>query len=470
MPNDGKQLVAGKYRLERIVGQGGMGAVWRAHDEVLGRTVAVKEVRHPPGADERDTASWNARTLREARAAARLRHPGIIAVHDVVQHDGRPWIVMEFVEGSALDALIGGGPPPAPETAARIGARVLDALRAAHAAGVVHRDVKPANILLEGDRVVVTDFGIARTEDDTALTRTGAVLGTPAFMSPEQAAGRAVTPAADLWSLGATLYALVEGRPPFSGPNAAAVIAAILTEEPAPPRRAGPLAPLLAGLLVRDPAGRMTAEQAAAGLAAVAADRPAAPPSAAPPSAAPPFGRPAPGEPPRSPAPAGYFDAMRAAFQGQPLPARPSGATRPARERRARAPWIAAAAVLVAMVLVAGYFALDARNASKDHARLAALATKIGSPAGFTSEGSRDVSGGRLRVDYARHCAGCGATVVTEVAQWLSRQPGITSVLSPVGGCAAPVGCDWQWDRDGSHVQVALTAAADSYSLRVVLG
>ncbi|MUN37059.1 WD40 repeat domain-containing serine/threonine protein kinase [Actinomadura litoris] len=267
--------VGGRYRLLDAIGRGGMGVVWRAHDDVLDREVAVKEVLTPPGlaAD----GEWYARTLREARSAARLRHASVITVYDVAWHDERPWIVMEFVPGRTLADEIAGGPLP-PERVAQIGALMLDGLRAAHAAGVTHRDVKPGNVLLDGDRVILTDFGIAAAEGMTALTASGAILGTPSYMAPEQARSGAASPASDLWSLGATLYAAVEGEPPFRGPTAMAILSALLTEEPRPPVNAGPLRPVLDGLLRKDPALRIAAEEAAALLAPTARERRASPP------------------------------------------------------------------------------------------------------------------------------------------------------------------------------------------------
>lgn len=255
-------MLAGRYRLAELLGQGGMGAVWRAHDAELDREVAVKELRLPDGLDRAQRASWIARLDREARAAARLTHPGIITVHDrITGEDGRPWIVMEFVRGRSLDDLLKAeGPLPA-RRVAELGLQVLDALRATHRAGITHRDIKPANVLLDGDRAILTDFGVAAVEGDVTLTRSGALLGTPAFMSPEQVRGEAATPASDLWSLGATLYRAVEGRRPFEGGNPGAVFVAIATEPPPPASNAGPLEPALTGLLRKDPAERLTADQ-----------------------------------------------------------------------------------------------------------------------------------------------------------------------------------------------------------------
>ncbi|GAA2482920.1 hypothetical protein GCM10010406_19030 [Streptomyces thermolineatus] len=211
-----------------------------------------------------------ARTEREARAAARLRHPGVVAVHDVVHHRGVPWIVMEFVAGPSLGKLVGTQGRLGWERVADLGVGIADALAHAHAAGVVHRDLKPDNVLLAGDRPVIADFGIARLLDATQhLTATHTVIGTPQFMPPEQLEGRRVEAPADLWALGATLYAAVEGRPPFDGPTLAAVITAVLTQPAPASTHAGPLAKLLGELLEKDPAARPDAQAAAQRLRAL---------------------------------------------------------------------------------------------------------------------------------------------------------------------------------------------------------
>ncbi|GAA4603632.1 hypothetical protein GCM10023195_12140 [Actinoallomurus liliacearum] len=256
------ELLAGRYQLVEKIGQGGMGVVWRAFDTGLDREVAVKELRLPEWIGEQEHPRWYARMGREARAAARLKHPGIVTVYDrVVGEDGRPWIVMELIHGTSLaDELKRHGRLPVRRVAA-IGLRLLEAVSVAHAHGIVHRDIKPANVLFEGDRVVLTDFGIAALEGDATLTHTGSILGTPAYMSPEQVHGRPV-PESDLWSLGATLYDAVEGHPPFTGPTNGAIFAAIATQDPVPPAKAGPLAPVLSGLLRKTPAERLTAEEA----------------------------------------------------------------------------------------------------------------------------------------------------------------------------------------------------------------
>ncbi|WP_218826222.1 serine/threonine-protein kinase [Actinomadura mexicana] len=259
---DGDGVLAGRYRNLGRIGQGGMGSVWRAHDTDLDREVAVKELRVPEQVTDQERRVWYARMEREARAAARLRHTGIVTVYDrVMGQDGRPWIIMELVRGRSLEQLLAEQRALPPSQVAAIGLAMLDALSAAHAQGVVHRDVKPANVLLEGDRVLLTDFGIAALEGDVTITRSGTVLGTPAYMSPEQVEGKAVTPASDLWSLAATLYAAVEGRRPFDGPSHGAVFVAIATRQPPPPQCGGPLAQVLNGLLRKDPNERLSPAQ-----------------------------------------------------------------------------------------------------------------------------------------------------------------------------------------------------------------
>lgn len=255
-----EKIVVGRYELIEPLGRGGMGAVWLARDRLLGRDVALKEVSPPPGVDP---VPLYARVMREARSAARLDHPGIVTVHDVVEEDGRPWIVMRYVRARSLDRVLAEDGPLSPAEAAVLGLQVLEALRVAHAAGVVHRDVKPANVMMEDGRAVLADFGIASLAGDPELTRDGALLGSPMYLSPEQARRQPATFMSDLWSLGATLYAAVEGRPPFARSDVIGVLAAVLTEEPDPPRRAGPLTPVLEGLLRKDPDARMRPDDAA---------------------------------------------------------------------------------------------------------------------------------------------------------------------------------------------------------------
>ena len=251
-------LLAGRYRLLAGLGRGGMATVWRARDELLRREVAVKEVEIPDHLAGPEREVLLERTMREARLAARLSHPNIAAVYDVVRADDCLWIVMQLVRSRNLAEVVAEeGPMPAPALA-RVGLEVLSALEAAHAAGVMHRDVKPANILLTDDgHAILTDFGLATAIDEEAgLTRTGMVVGTPAYIAPERAGGVASSAESDLWSFGATLYAAVEGRSAFGRSTALATLAAVLTAEPEPFRRAGPLAPVIAGLLDKDPARR----------------------------------------------------------------------------------------------------------------------------------------------------------------------------------------------------------------------
>ncbi|MEV4925164.1 serine/threonine-protein kinase [Streptomyces roseoverticillatus] len=257
------RVVAGRYRLLEQLGHGGMGVVWRARDEVLDREVAVKEVRAPAGLLDHEIRQLYVRLEREARAAARIAHPHVVTVFDVASDEGRPWIVMELVRGLSLaDALQTEGPLP-PAHAARIGAGVLSALRGAHAAGVLHRDVKPGNVLLANDgRVVLTDFGIATVEGSSALTRTGELVGSPEFLAPERALGHPPGPASDLWSLGVTLYATVEGVSPFRQDTPLSTMRAVVDQQLPAPVRAGALAPVLEGLLRKDPALRLGAEEA----------------------------------------------------------------------------------------------------------------------------------------------------------------------------------------------------------------
>ncbi|MER6391566.1 protein kinase [Streptomyces sp. NPDC001523] len=270
-PAGGERLIAGRYRLLSRLGEGGMGTVWRAHDETLHREVAVKEVRAPAGLRAEDIARMYSRLEREAWAAARIPDRNVITVHDVVMEDDRPWIVMELVQGRSLAELLRDEGPLTPRHAARIGADVLSALRAAHAVGVEHRDVKPANVLLAKDgRVVLSDFGIAVVEGSTALTMTGELVGSPEYLPPERALGRPSGPESDLWSLGVMLYAAVEGISPFRHATALSTLRAVVDEEPPVPTRAGPLAPLIAGLLRKEPADRTPAAEAAMALRDIA--------------------------------------------------------------------------------------------------------------------------------------------------------------------------------------------------------
>ncbi|MEV6951970.1 serine/threonine-protein kinase [Streptomyces sp. NPDC051183] len=260
-------VIGGRYRLQERLGRGGMGTVWRAADELLGRSVAVKELHV-------DAGGGSAGALREARVVAQIRHPHVVVVHDVVEHEGIPFIVMELVDGGSLADRLAGAGPLAPAEAARLGLALLGALGAAHDRGVLHRDVKPANVLLEAGtgRVVLTDFGIARLAGATTISEAGAFMGSPEYTAPERMQGGEAGPAADLWSLGALLCAAVTGESPFRRDSVGGILHAVVFGEIRPPAGLGPLVPVVRGLLERDPEQRLGAAEAARLLSACAAD------------------------------------------------------------------------------------------------------------------------------------------------------------------------------------------------------
>ncbi len=258
------RLIAGRYRLEARLGRGGMGVVWRATDQLLERRVAVKELTQDTSLATDEARLRRDRTLREARAVAQLNHPHIIVVHDVVEDDERPYIVMELIDGGSLaDRISRRGPVDADE-AARIGIALLGALGTAHAAGVLHRDVKPANVLLEDgtDRIVLTDFGIAQVAGATTLTETGSFVGSPEYTAPERMAGVRTGPESDLWSLGALLCTALSGESPFRRDSLGGILHAVVIDEVRPPAQAAPLLPVVRGLLERDPERRLDAAEA----------------------------------------------------------------------------------------------------------------------------------------------------------------------------------------------------------------
>src|SRR5215212_3432043 len=280
------RVVAGRYALGDVLGRGGMGTVWLATDRVLERRVALKEVTFSVHLTDDERRILRERTMREARAAARLDHPHVTTVYDVVEEGGKPWLVMEHVSARSLQEILEEQGPLAPDAVARIGLDVLAGLEAAHRAGIVHRDVKPANVLVGANgHACLTDFGIATTTGDSSLTTHGALIGSPSYMAPERVNGEEPGPPVDLWSLGATLYAAVEGRPPFARGEAMATMMSVVSEHPAPMLRAGPLEPVLRGLLTKDPAARTSADQARQQLSAVlAGSAPGTPPPPPPPS------------------------------------------------------------------------------------------------------------------------------------------------------------------------------------------
>ncbi|MFI8404644.1 bifunctional serine/threonine-protein kinase/ABC transporter substrate-binding protein [Streptomyces sp. NPDC085463] len=307
MTEENHALIAGRYQLVERIGQGGMGRVWRGLDQQLfGREVAIKEILFPPGMTGSDREALLRRFTSEARAAVTLSHPGVITVHDVVEHRGAPVIVMELIRGRSLAAEIRSHGRLPVRRVAEIGAAVLDALTEAHAARIVHRDIKPDNVLLARDRVVLTDFGIAHLADATTkLSHSGIVIGTPQYMPPEQLDGKRPTPANDLWALGATLYHAVEGHPPFEAEGLHALAVAVFTRPHRPPVHAGPLAPLLDALLAKDPAERVGAAEAAEMLRAVRSSAPSPTgPKATPTPGAPVEPSSAPATPEKAPSPA----------------------------------------------------------------------------------------------------------------------------------------------------------------------
>jgi serine/threonine protein kinase len=271
--SDEGRLVAGRYRIVQRIGTGAMGAVWQAHDEVLARTVAVKQLLLQPGLEEGDAEDARQRTMREGRIAARLHHPNAITVFDVVTDDrDQPCLIMEYLNSTSLAAVLQEHHTLPPTEVARIGSQVAAALKEAHAVGIVHRDIKPGNILLGGNGTVkITDFGISRAKDDVTVTKTGMIAGTPAYLAPEVAIGGDPGPESDIFSLGSTLYAACEGQPPFGlSENTLSLLHAVAAGQINPPRQSGPLASVLAVLLHPDIHHRPTAEESEELLSAVA--------------------------------------------------------------------------------------------------------------------------------------------------------------------------------------------------------
>ncbi|CAL9566526.1 serine/threonine-protein kinase [Streptomyces sp. enrichment culture] len=259
----GGRVIAGRYRLHERLGRGGMGIVWRATDQLLAREVAVKALPLDETLSAAEARRRRERTLREARAVAQLRHPHVIVVHDVVEDDERAYMVMEFVDGGSLAARVATHGPVGPAEAARIGVALLDALRTAHAAGILHRDVKPSNVLIADDgRVVLTDFGVAQVAGATTLTESGSFVGSPEYTAPERMSGAGTGPESDLWSLGVLLCAVLSGASPFHRDSLGGVLHAVVTDEIRPPEQAGPLLPVVRGLLERDPGRRLDAASA----------------------------------------------------------------------------------------------------------------------------------------------------------------------------------------------------------------
>ncbi|GGK68687.1 hypothetical protein Sme01_13950 [Sphaerisporangium melleum] len=334
MPEQQKRLIADRYELIAALGRGTMGTVWRAHDRLLGRDVAVKEIRQDAGLSTEQRDELRERMIREGRNAAKIVHPSVATVHDAILVDGSPWIVMELVEARSLQQVIDEEGPLPPRLVAEIGLDLLGALGAAHKQGVLHRDVKPGNVLLtDTGRVVLTDFGIAKSEGDSSITRTGMVIGSPGYTAPERARGDHTGPESDLWSLGATLYFAVEGRPAYERATVGETLAALMTEQADPAAQAGPLRPALEGLLEKDHTKRLGFDLAVAMLRRVAKTPSSAspPPSstpASPPSSSTPASTSVPSSPtPTSSAPSSV-SAPPAASSADAGPSSPSAAGR----------------------------------------------------------------------------------------------------------------------------------------------
>lgn len=426
-------VIAGRYRLLASVGSGGMGRVWLARDEVLRRDVAAKEIVLPDWLTAGERDELRLRTLREARTAARLSHPNVVQIYDVLQSDTSPWIVMEYVRSRSLHQVIKEDGPVPPERAAQIGLAVLAALVAAHRVGVLHRDVKPHNVLIaENGRIVLSDFGLAQFVDsDSAVTRAGLILGSPQYVAPERARDGTSGRESDLWSLGATLYAAVEGRSPYARTTTMATLTALATASPDPAPRAGPLKPVLNGLLRKDPAARLHPADVDRMLRRIVTAEPRAFPRLLPrprrsTQAAPPLAvtyRTAPAVAPRPAGAVGVVPRMRIAAP----PAR--------RTRRRRRPLAMAAAALVAVV-AAGILGGDGRPGSgfdTGGGPLAGARPPLSAPGGAGQGGSGGVG--------ASHPCLAGAPA-----------PAPPSAGAPHGGQALPPGFAWHQDPAGFRI------------------
>ena len=435
-----------------------MGVVWRAHDVVLGREVAVKEVAFPASMPDAERHSAQARVTREARAAARLNHPGAVTLYDVVTHQGGVFIVMELVEAPTLAELVRAQGPLPPERAAEIGAQLAGALEAAHQAGIVHRDVKPDNVLVSQAGAKLADFGVASLAGDPRLTTTGLVIGSPAYMAPEQAQGEPTGPPADLWALGATLYFAVEGQPPFDKGSSMATLAAVVNEAPQPMRRAGPLAPLIAALLAKDPQARPSGPKVQAWLGWLLVVTPSSPPTQILPTqrpghAGPLAPAPTPAGTPTPPSPTAAAGRQQQGQQAQPFepdqasawepPADPAPLQRPSRpvlppappmpHRRGRWPLGVVALLLVGGLLTA--WLTNSIGADPREDRAAPATTRIGAGAGPTED----------QAAPATTRNGAGATTTTQPAPATTKQPVTTQAPTTPPTAATQRGLPASW-------------------------
>ncbi|MEV6208369.1 serine/threonine-protein kinase [Kitasatospora sp. NPDC051914] len=492
------RLLAGRYRLSEVLGRGGMGTVWRAEDEMLGRIVAVKELRMTDAVDEDEKHRLIVRTLREAKATARIRHTAAVTVFDVVEEDERPWIVMELVESRSLADVVKDDGPLEPARAAAIALDVLGVLCAAHEHGILHRDVKPSNVLIGDDgRVVLTDFGIASVEGDTSVTSTGMLVGAPSYISPERARGKKPGPPADMWSLGGTLYAMVEGNPPYDRGSALATLTAVMTEDLTPPANAGPLRPVIEGLLEKDPEKRLdasatramlrrivaedtaraeaTTQQAvplagtgrttAAATAAAAAPAAAKQPAPAKPAAAPPTAPPA--EPRRGgvgtvrvgsrsaeplPVAATAAAAVQPAPPTEPMPAMPGGAGGNGRQGGVPRPALLAGGALLLVLVLVGTVLLMRDTGGKHKAgRSTDSAASASAPATTGGSAAPAVSPPSGAPSSAAPASPSASAQAPDTAAPGTPAPGTPA---PGGDGAVPAG--YRTVRDGSGFSIAL--------------
>ncbi|MGQ4269398.1 serine/threonine-protein kinase [Nocardiopsis changdeensis] len=470
-----ERLLRERYRLTAELGRGGMGRVWKAHDDDLNRTVAVKEILFGPGLSEEERARAAARARREAQAAAMGSHPNIVTVHDVFEEDGRPWIVMEFLTGCSLYELVRReGVRPAHEVA-RWGLDLLSALDTAHRQGITHRDVKPENVMVtDSGRVVLTDFGIATIADTTAVTQTAGIMGSPAYLPPERLSSGPATPAGDLWSLGATLYLAATGMSPFRREGVPATLNAILHQEPPERLAPGPLREAVHGLLAKDPQRRLDARRCRALLEAGTAPAPAprAPAATAPAPAAapqvPPPGTgpqastapPAPVGPPPQPGPAAAGTTRQVALTGSfipprtaptlpvqpPPPGAPDGRPRPRADRpapRGRLSWPVVVLTLGLALVVAG-------------AAVLVVVDPWGAPTGTALSGTGPGDGAPSDdADAADTTAADDATSGTGQTQEEPQEPahsGMTWTPDPENGFSVLVPDGWIHRVDGTSV------------------
>jgi serine/threonine protein kinase len=453
------RILVNRYALKSPLGRGGMGVVWRAHDVVLGREVAVKEVAFPASMPDAERHSAQTRVTREARAAARLNHQGAVTLYDVVTHQGGVFLVMELVEAPTLAELVRVEGPLSPERVAEIGAQLAGALESAHQAGIVHRDVKPTNVLVpQAGAAKLADFGVASLAGDPRLTTTGIVIGSPAYMAPEQAQGEPTGPPADLWALGATLYFAVEGQPPFDKGSSMATLAAVVNEAPQPMRRAGPLAPLIAALLAKDPQARPSGPKVRAWLDWLRVVTPPAPPiefhpTTRPDRAGPLAPAPIPAGTPTPPSPTAAADRQQRGVQVQSFqpdqapawerPAEPAPVQRPSRPVLPPAPPVPHRSGrwplgVVALLLVGGLLTAWLTNsigADPREERAAPATTRIGAGAGP----------GEDQAAPATTRNGADATATTQPAPVTTKQPVTTQAPTTPTAAAAQRGLPASW-------------------------